>query len=391
MHIVHVIAGIWRHTGGPAEVVPRLCAGLADHGCKVTLMTLDGPHSEAALGCAKRGVDFRSYPVIGRGGIWFSPKMSRDLHRISQQADVIHDHGLWLYPNWIATKWSQRYNKPLLITPHGHLTRGMMERSSLKKAIAWALFDRYSIKYASVIQAFTEAELQQMKPRINGKNIAVIPNGVDSWDLPGRDAFEKRFPQTHGKKVLLFLARVHPIKGVFDLVDAWKILSSKYPQWHLAIVGRPEAECVGTIESNIKEYNLESSVTLAGPQYGQQRLEAFAAADAFVLPSYAEGFSMSILEAMASKLPVVYTDACNFPEAARRRAGLVGSPGVKSLVNNLTILLNMSDSERQQMGETARTIVETEYAWPKIASQWLEVYRWLIGSSPKPVCVHEGN
>lgn len=384
MHIIHVIAGIWQHTGGPAEVVPRLCASLVEHGCKITLITLDGPHSEAALECTRKGVDFRSYPVVGRGGMCYSPKMARALRQIAQQADIIHNHGLWLYPNWLAGTIARKLRKPLVITPHGVLTRGMLKRSRLKKSIAWALFDRHSVKYASVIQAFTEAELQQMEPRIRKKKVAVIPNGVEIWDLPDRGAFEKRYPQMCGKKILLFLARVHPIKGVFDLIDAWKTLSSSYPEWHLVIAGRPEAECVNKVEAKITEYDLQSSATLVGPQYSQYRLEAYASADAFVLPSYAEGFSTSILEAMACGLPVVYTTPCNFPEAAGRGCGLVGDTGVKSLVQSLRTLMTMNDKERRTMGEKARALIEQKYTWPKVAIRMKNTYEWIIhgGSTP---------
>lgn len=384
MHIVHVIAGIWRHTGGPAEVVPRLCASLVERGCKVTLITLDGQHSEAALGCAGKGVDFRSYPVIGRGGIWYSPKLSLGLSDISRMADIIHNHGLWSYPNWIATRSALRHKKPLVITPHGSLGPNHLQRSRWKKLVAWYCFDRQSVVNASCVHLFSENEIQHIRNLGVKCPLPVIPNGCDLWKLPNRNLFVKRYSQSCGRKILLFLGRIHPTKGVFDLIDAWKILSNKYPQWHLVIVGRPEAECTGTIEANIKEYNLESSVTLADPQYGQQRLEAYAAADAFVLPSYAEGFSTSILEAMACGLPIVYTTPCNFPEAAGRGCGIVGDTGVKPLIENLSVLMSMCDSERRTMGQRGRQLVEEKYTWPQVATQMYKTYEWILGGGQTP-------
>lgn len=386
MHIVHVVAGIWEHTGGPAEVIPKLCQALVRQGCDITLMTLDGPHSQATFDCSINGVELRSFPVIGRSGIWYSPKLSKALKQIADKCDIIHNHGMWLHPNWCATKWAKANDKPLVISPHGVLTPGMLQRSRLKKLIAWALFDRRSVKYASVIQTFTEAEREQMEPRIRGKNVAVIPNGVDLWDLPDRGAFETRYPQTCGKKILLFLARVHPIKGVFDLVDAWKILGKRYPKWHLIIVGRPEAECIDRLNARVKEHNLTAPITVTGPQYGQKRLEAYAAASAFVLPSYAEGFSTSILEAMACRLPVVYTytDPCNFSEAAERGAGIVGPAGTEPLIRNLERLFQLSDVERTRMGAVGRTLIQEKYTWPQVAKRMKQTYDWILGGVSTP-------
>lgn len=383
MHIVHVIPGIWQHTGGPAEVVPRLCASL-EQGCEITLMTLDGPHSEAALECAERGVDFRSYSVWGRGGIWYSPKLSRNLKQLAKAADIIHDHGLWLYPNWIATKWAHHYKKPLVITPHGLLGPNHLQRSRWKKLVAWYCFDRRSVVNASCVHLFTQNEIQHIRHFGVTCPLAVIPNGVDIWDLPDKGVFANRFAQSHGKKVLLFLARVHPIKGVFDLVDAWKIISKRYPEWHLVIAGSPEAECVNKVEVEIEKYGLQSSATLVGPQYGQHRLEAYAAADAFVLPSYAEGFSTSILEAMACRLPVVYTDPCNFPEAAERGASIVGPTGTEALARNIERLFQLSDVERIRMGAAGRKLIQEKYTWPQVAKRMKQTYEWILGGGQPP-------
>jgi glycosyltransferase involved in cell wall biosynthesis len=389
MHVVHVVAkGVWEHMGGPAEVVPKLCNSLSQLGCRVTLIALDGPLSDATIQCCNAGVDLRTHLFKDLNNIGYSPDLSKDLRNLVGSVDIIHNHGMWQWPNWAATKWARCYKKPLVITPHGVLTKGMLQRSRLKKLIAWALFDKKSIKYASAIQAFTEAEMLEMQPRIKGKNIVILPNGVDLWELPDKNVFQQRFPQIHGRKVLLFLARVHPIKGVFDLIDAWKILCKRHQQWHLVIAGKLEAECIGTIDAKIKNLGLHTSVTLAGPQYGDHRLEAYAAADAFILPSYAEGFSTSILEAMACRLPVVYTLPCNFPEAAGQGAGILGPTGVEPLVKNLEKFFNMSDAGQKEMGNKGRGLVERQYTWPKVGRQMLAVYEWLIHRAEKPECIY---
>lgn len=387
MHIVHVIAGVWQHTGGPAEVVPKMCQTLVELGCRVTLMTLDGPHSEAALECAKRGVDFRSYPVLGRRGIWYSPALARALHHIADEADIIHNNGLWLHPNWAAGYVAAKLNKPLFITPHGLLGHHHLRRSWFKKRLAWYLFDSRNVARATCMHLFVLTEVPQIRKMGIRCPLSVIPNGVGLWQLPSQHFFEQRFPQVRGKKIFLFFGRVHSTKGVFDLIEAWRTVYKKHKNWHLVIAGKPEAECVNKVEAKIKEYGLQSSATLAGPQYGQHRLEAYSAADAFVLPSYAEGFSTSILEAMACGLPVVYTIPCNFPEAAKRGAGFLGPTGVEPLVKNLDRLIKMSDSDRRKMGVIGRKLVEEKYTWPQVTKQVLRTYEWILGGGCAPCWV----
>ena len=391
MRAVHVIPGVWKHTGGPAEVVPRLSQELVRLGCRVTLMTLDGEHSQAALASEDKGVDFRSFPVLGRFGIWYSPRLSQDLRLIISDYDIAHVHGMWLHPNWVSGALARKAGKPYVVTPHGLLGRVHLRRSWLKKKIAWWAIDRRNVCGAACIHLFTRYELSNIRSLAIRRPVCIIANGVDLWKLRSRFALTRQFPHIDGKKVVLFLARVTPAKGIFDLVDAWISLSTEYTQWHLVVVGATEAQCVGHLEKKIQKAGLQSSVTLTGPLYGDQRLNAYSGADVFVLPSYAEGFSTSILEAMAGCLPVVYTEACNFPEAAQRGAGVLSECGVKPLLRNLRRLMSMEDSERRRMGEAGRQLVEAEYTWPQIAAKWLDVYRWLAGTAAKPACVHEAD
>ena len=134
----------------------------------------------------------------------------------------------------------------------------------------------------------------------------------------------------------------------------------------------------------IQELRLAQSVLLTGNLQGEAKQEALGAAEVFVLPSFSEGFSMAVLEAMACGLPVLLTPGCNFPEAAASGAAVEVEPNVGSVESGLRRVLSLSDTERQNMGRTARTLIAARYTWDRVAEQTMQLYCWLTGRGLRP-------
>ena len=111
---------------------------------------------------------------------------------------------------------------------------------------------------------------------------------------------------------------------------------------------------------------------------------ALAAAELFVHPSFSEGFSMAVLEALACRLPVLLTPECNFREAAKAGAAIEVSPDAQGAAAGLVELLSLSDRERKAMGERGRALVEAAYTWDGVAQQMLNLYRWLCEGGERP-------
>lgn len=136
------------------------------------------------------------------------------------------------------------------------------------------------------------------------------------------------------------------------------------------------------------ERGLGRRLTFAGHVSGERARLAWSRADAFVLPSYSEGFSMAILEALAARKPVLITTACHFPDVAREDAGIVVEPNAPSVTRGLRELLNRSADQRRALGERGRQLVETHYTWHRQAERLAQVYRWMAGGGTAPDCVH---
>ena len=134
----------------------------------------------------------------------------------------------------------------------------------------------------------------------------------------------------------------------------------------------------------MSQLGLSERLTYVGHVGGERARQVWAVADAFVLPSYSEGFSMAILEAIACRLPSLITTACHFPELDAAGGAVVVTPEVDAVTRGLHELLERSPAERSQLGYNGRRLVEDQYTWDRQAQSLASVYRWLIGGGQPP-------
>jgi glycosyltransferase involved in cell wall biosynthesis len=128
-------------------------------------------------------------------------------------------------------------------------------------------------------------------------------------------------------------------------------------------------------------------MTYLGHVADERARQVWAASDAFILPSYSEGFSMAVLEALACRVPSLITTACHFPELAASEGAVVVTPDADSVTRGLRELLERSPGERAQLGRIGRQLVEMDYTWTRQAQRLAAVYGWLSGGGapPEPV------
>ncbi len=384
---VHVAAGLWRHSGGAGVAAPKLCSALVRAGCHVVLVALDGPLSDDTKQCAEAGVKLRTYPPLWRHSIWYSPALSRGVRDAAQFADLIHVRSLWLHPSWAGAAWARRLGKPLVISPRGTLMPGALRRSRLRKAAAWFFRDRHSLGHAACLHACTVAELQAIRALGIQCPVAVIPNGVDIPDLPPAGPFLERHPELVGRRLALFLARVHPAKGVLDLIDAWARLATKQTEWHLVIAGPVETGFGPKLHRRVRAHSLVDRVSLVGPVYGMEKLAAYSAASLYVLPTYSENYGIGVAEALSAGLPVVTTHGAPWPEIEEVGCGWRSPVGPEHLTSDLASAMRTGQVELREMGGRGRDFVAAKHGWDEIGRQTCALYKWLLGGGPPPAGV----
>ncbi len=323
------------------------------------------------------------------GGLSVSPGLKWKLARAVAQADIVHNHSVWMLPNSYSSRAAERHGKPVVITAHGTLEPWAVRNSGWKKKLVAAWFQNRDLHRASCILVNNVTEIDGIRQYGLRNPIAVIPNGVHLPDFDravSPEVFYEQFPNTRGQRIGLFMARVHEKKGLGHLLPAFGRLAAKFPEWHLVVAG-PDGGDLKRATRIVDEYQLRDRVTFTGALQGDLKAAARAAAQVFLQPSFSEGFSMAIIEALACRLPVLLTPGCNFPEAVQAGAAVSVEPTIEDCERGLQELLAKSPAELRAQGALGRSLIESRYQWDTVAQETLGLYRWLIHGGATPECV----
>ena len=373
LNIFMTIASLDPSTGGPARSVPSL--GEAIHKAGVDVQLYVNNKTGESDQSKKTTSTFLSVKAIND-----LDNMVKGLNRGGKDNTVIHNHGIWLPLNHYASVTARRYNIPLIISPMGMLEPWARSYHSWKKMIAWCFYQRRDLKAATVLQATSKQEAGNLQLLDFHIPIAIIPNGVDIPEFPEPVVKDKT-----NLKTALFLSRVHPVKGLLNLVRAWAKI--RPVNWRVVIAGPDEGGHQIEIEQEIQRHELSDSFSFIGSVADQDKWELYRSADLFVLPTHSENFGIVIAEALASGTPVITTKGTPWKELVENKCGWWIDIGVEPLAEALTKAMNLSPEERQVMGQRGRRLVEQNYSWDKIGNEMLSVYEWILGKGPKPECV----
>lgn len=379
---IHVIAGLDPRYGGPSYSVPRLCAGLAATGVATSLMSV-APNGEIASTSQKQGYkeelflwDYAHLPLLH--GLRASSGMSAALRLAAPATGVIHNHGLWLMPNVYAGREATRSNKPLVVSPRGMLSVAALSFSSWKKRAFWHLLQGAAVRHAACFHATSESEYADIRAFGFGNPIAIIPNGIDIPEL--------HTASSDGRRTVLSFGRVHPIKGLDNLVRAWAAIEAEYPEWWLKIAGPDEGGHASELHSLADSLGLQR-IVIQGPLYGNEKNIIYRDADIFVLPSRNENFGLTIAESLAAGTPVISTKGTPWRGLENEGCGWWIDYGVEPLVVALKAAMGMPRNSLRAMGQKGRLWMARDFSWASVAQKTLDVYRWLSAGAPPPPSV----
>jgi glycosyltransferase involved in cell wall biosynthesis len=301
--------------------------------------------------------------------------------------DVLHQHGLWRAFSRATQRWRQVHQGPTVLAPAGTLTDEALGFSRWRKKVALLAYEANNLRSASCLHAKSMAEARGFRRRGLSNPIAVVPSGVtDAWlDRPGdAAAFRHRFSLPPDRRLMLFLSRLHPIKGLPLLLEAVASSASQLEGWLLVVAGADELGHLAAIRARIRELGIGERVRLVGPLRGADKRDAFAAADLFVLPTLSESFGIVVAEALGAGVPVLTTRGAPWEELQSHGCGFYVDATAAAIGEGLRDAVRRPADELRAMGAKGRQLVSAKYTWSRIAPQTVELYEWLLGRRERP-------
>lgn len=365
--VLHTVGSLIRHSG----VTPFIQQSLSfrtQKGWPTSCLYFDAPES----------LDSQSipglHPLQKPSNPWrqftlFAQSTRQQVQQWQRQglATVIHDHGLWL-PNNLASAYIARQMQcPYVVSPHGMLQPTALEHASLKKRIAWHLYERRRLQSVQRLHATAPVEQAAIEHQLPQARTMLVKLGIDVPGIP---------PTSHTRRQeVLYLGRMHPLKGIDLLLDAWRLTHAE--GWRLRLVGPCETAYREHLERKIHSQGLQGSVRLEGALYGEAKVQALDQAMLLVLPSYSENFGMVVCEALARGLPVITTDNTPWGKLPSHGCGWICPAQADALARTLQQAMAIPPHDLALMGHSGWAWMRESFDLPVVMQDMERHYQEL--------------
>jgi glycosyltransferase involved in cell wall biosynthesis len=315
-------------------------------------------------------------PYVAKSmGFLYSPMMARALEEFVPRTDLVHTHLPFIYPTYAAARAAFRYRKPLFYHQRGVLDPERLRFRSVKKRAYLRFVELPILRRAATLIALTDAEITSYRQLGVDTKCCIVPNGIacDEYLTRGTTEAVPDLGIRSDDWVILFLGRIHPTKGADCLLDSFIEVSRHCPNALLVMAGPDEFGLQAQLQQRALRSGVADRVRFPGMIQGETKKRVLARADLFCLPSIGEGFSMAVLEAMASETAVLLSPGCHFPEVARAGVGLIVERSTAAVAAGLRTML-ADRSRLRSMGIAARDFVRANYSWATAIDLLLKAY-----------------
>ena len=370
--------------GGPTYSIPIQCIGTQRLGCQMSFVVYESSKPfEERLNIEGVKMIHLPNPNNKLQHSW-ATNLRRYLGSCKNMPDILHFHGVWMPSNLCIARFGWKKHIPYVINPRGDTEIARINYNKfkkIKKYIAWHLYGKKIVDNAACI--ITTSMQERTSIRILGSKvpIAIIPNGIEL------DAFPKDVQHLHGeKKILLFLSRINPIKGIEYLIEAWNRLPIQLRiDWELHIAGNSDPEdYLHSLEDKVKKLKLQNSIRFVGAITGEAKMRKYQDSNLFVLPTLNENFGNVIAEAMMCECPVITTKNAPWSCLTEDKCGWWIDLSVDNLVRTLSEAMSLTDEERHELGRKSRQCIINRYSAESVAKKTFKLYEWVLGKCEKP-------
>jgi len=379
MRVLHVIPAVARRYGGPSVAVVPMCEALMKAGVETLIVTTNADGDGRLNVPVNQPTAWHGVPALFFNrdfseSLKYSSKLASWLRRSVSAFDVVHIHAVLSHSCLSAASACRAQQIPYVIRPLGTLAPWSLQQKALRKRVALALGARRAILAAGAIHCTSDEERRGIERTFPGANAAVIPLGIDAAVF---DASEVSGADRYQDPYVLALSRLHPKKNLEALIKAFASAASRRREpWRLVIAGTGETSYVERLQQFVKEHDQSGRISLVGWVEGAIKHELLRRASLFALTSFHENFGVSVLEALAAKVPVIVSCEVDLADAVQRSAaGWVVAPTVEAIDRGLSEAFG-DPSERSARARAARALAK-RFAWPEIAAELVDLYRRL--------------
>jgi glycosyltransferase involved in cell wall biosynthesis len=377
MRILNICAYTWA-IGGPARIIYDHTTEVVRQGHQVDILSpmtpgekmYPVPEGARLIECARTTPLSNIYRE-------FSIDMYQYLKKHIHEYDVIHMHGIWHFGSLAPFLIPNKAVK--VITIHGLLDKWAVAHSKWKKQIVTLLYQKRLLGKADLIQINNTDEEEDVIRYLGyrPKNMVIVPNGMklsEYENLPAKGIFRAKHGISTDQQLVLFMGRLNIKKGLDLLLPAFKKVHEQLPNAILVLAG-PDDGYQAETEDFIKRNNLGTRIKLVGMLTDTHKKEALADADLFVLPSYSEGFSIAVLEAMTSRVAALVSDRVGFGDYIKRYEAAYLTPLTSDGVADGLLKILQDKSYAAELSNRAYKMVTENFDIRVVANQLLEEYK----------------
>lgn len=379
MKLLRLIPSLDPRGGGPIEGSRRIDKELARLGHQVEVACLDAP--------GQAGHDAYPATVLALGpsklGYRYCSALLPWLRANRQRFDAVIVDGLWQYQGLAAWRALAGTSTPYFVFTHGMLSpwfKYTYPLKHLKKWLYWPWAEYRVLRDATAVLFTCDEERRLARQSFwlykAREDIASLGTERPPQDDDGQLSamFQSTWPETAGKRILLFLGRMHPVKGCDLLIDAFAQVAATDSSLHLVMAGPDQTGWAANLKQQAQRLGIADRITWTGMLQGDAKWGAFHAAEVFCLPSHQENFGIVVAEALGCGKPVLISDKVNiWREIAADGAGIVRPDSVEGTVDALRTWLALTPEEQDRMRDSGRRCFENRYRIERVATNLVDI------------------
>lgn len=311
--------------------------------------------------------------------LWGGRDIIKQIEKEKDSIDIVHFHLIWFYDKNIIMKAVKRLGIRTVVTTHG--TYSKPHAYTGVRIVARTLYELDYLNMADECHILTREEGTGLrKYGYKGKSF-VAYNGYEPNDMPtgnriNRDFF-KDYP-FHNKTIITMVSVLRNDKNIDYIIQAISMLpKEKQEKLAFVLIGPDNKENAVRFEKLAKDLGVKDSYYWLGPLYKDDKYNAMLSSDGYIMASDSEGFSMSIIDAMACSLPMILTAGCNMKYLSKDNFYLMCEPYPQDLARSIEVFL--SDAHAMKIfGERAKKVLEENLHWKQIVKVMEENYKRII-------------